>query len=140
MRRQVVHVAVNAVGEPAGSVRLVVGRVRGRVPTLQHLYRTVGVFLATNCAELERELFFRDRDLFGHPLDLVFIDTTSTVVWQREESALRQRGYSRDGRPDQPKVIIGLAVDRHGWESQWLEEWWPQRDSNPCFRIESPMS
>jgi hypothetical protein len=88
---------------------------------LQHLYRTVGGFLAPNRAELERELFFRDRDLFSQTLDLVFIDTTSTFVWRTEESALRRRGYSRDRRPDQPQVIIALAVDRHGspiaWES-----------------------
>lgn len=49
---------------------------------LQHLYRTVGGFLAAGRADLERELFFRDRDLFAQTLDLVFIDTTSTFVWR----------------------------------------------------------
>src|SRR6266404_131726 len=78
---------------------------------LQHLYRTVGGFLAAGRADLERELFFRDRDLFAQTLDLVFIDTTSTFVWRTEESALRRRGYSRDRRPDQPQVVICLAVD-----------------------------
>jgi hypothetical protein len=85
---------------------------------LPHLYRTVG-FLAGARAELERELFFRDRDLFSQTLDLVFIDTTSTFVWRSEESELRRRGYSRDRRPDQPQVIICLAVDRHGWPIAW---------------------
>jgi hypothetical protein len=85
---------------------------------LQHLYRTVG-FLAGARAELERELFLRDRDLFASTLDLVFIDTTSTFVWRTEESALWRRGYSRDRRPDQPQVVIGLAVDRHGWPIAW---------------------
>jgi len=86
---------------------------------LQHLYRTVGGFLAAGRADLERELFFRDRDLFAQTLDLVFIDTTSTFVWRTEESALRRRGYSRDRRPDQPQVVICLAVDRHGWPIAW---------------------
>ncbi len=86
---------------------------------LQHLYRTVGGFLAPGRADLERELFVRDRDLFSQTLDLVFIDTTSTFVWRAEESELRRRGYSRDRRPDQPQVIICLAVDRHGWPIAW---------------------
>ena len=86
---------------------------------LQHLYRTVGGFLAGARPDLERELFFRDRDLFSQTLDLVFIDTTSTFVWRPEESELRRRGYSRDRRPDQPQVIICLAVDRHGWPIAW---------------------
>lgn len=86
---------------------------------LHHLYRTVGSFLATSRADLERELFFRDRDLFTQTLDLVFIDTTSTFIWRAEESELRRRGYSRDRRPDQPQVVICLAVDRHGWPIAW---------------------
>jgi hypothetical protein len=86
---------------------------------LHHLYRTVGGFLAPSRADLERELFFRDRDLFTQTLDLVFIDTTSTFIWRSEESELRRRGYSRDRRPDQPQVVICLAVDRHGWPIAW---------------------
>ncbi len=86
---------------------------------LQHLYRTVGGFLAPARADLERALFFRDRDLFTQTLDLVFIDTTSTFIWRAEETEVRRRGYSRDRRPDQPQVIIALAVDRHGWPIAW---------------------
>jgi hypothetical protein len=85
---------------------------------LQHMYRTVG-FLADHRDELERELFVKDRDLFTQTLDLVFIDTTSTFIYRDEETALRKRGYSRDKRPDQPQVVICLAVDRNGWPIAW---------------------
>ena len=86
---------------------------------LQHLYRTVGGFLAGVRTDLEQELFFRDRDLFTQHLDLVFIDTTSTFVWRDQESALRQRGYSRDRRPDQPQIVLCVAVDGQGWPVAW---------------------
>ena len=85
---------------------------------LQHLYRTVS-FLAEVKDELERELFFRDRDLFTQELDLVFIDTTSTFLWRDEESPLVRRGYSRDRRPDQPQVVLCVAVDRTGFPIAW---------------------
>ena len=85
---------------------------------LQHLYRTVG-FLAEVREELERELFFRDRDLFTQALDLVFIDTTSTFLWRDEESLLVRRGHSRDRRPDQPQVVLCVAVDRTGFPVAW---------------------
>jgi hypothetical protein len=85
---------------------------------LQHLYRTVG-FLAEVREELERELFFRDRDLFSMELDLVFIDTTSTFLWRDEESSLVRRGHSRDRRPDQPQVVLCVAVDRTGFPVAW---------------------
>jgi hypothetical protein len=71
---------------------------------LHHLYRTVG-FLAEIRDPLEKDLFLGDRDLFSQVLDLVFIDTT--------------RGYSRDRRPDQPQVVLCLAVDKNGWPVAW---------------------
>lgn len=85
---------------------------------LQHLYRTVG-FLAEVREPLEKDLFARDRDLFSQTLDLVFIDTTSSYLYGSEETELRKRGYSRDRMPDQPQVILCLAVDRHGWPIAW---------------------
>jgi len=86
--------------------------------SLHHMYRTVG-FLADVREELEQELFFKDRDLLSHSLDLVFIDTTSTFIYRPEQSELRRRGYSRDKRPDQPQVVICLAVDQTGWPIAW---------------------
>src|SRR6266704_3198839 len=85
---------------------------------LQHLYRTVG-FLAEVREPLEKDLFARDRDLFSQTLDLVFIDITSSYLYGSEETELRKRGYSRDRMPDQPQVILCLAVDRHGWPIAW---------------------
>lgn len=86
---------------------------------LQHLYRTVGGFLAEVRERLEWELFARDRDLFSDELDLVFIDTTSTFIWRDEETELRRRGHSKDRRPDQPQVVLCVAVDQRGWPIAW---------------------
>jgi hypothetical protein len=85
---------------------------------LQHLYRTTN-FLHEVRSELERELFFRDRDLFSQQLDLVFLDTTSTYVYRDEETEYRKRGYSRDRRPELPQFVLGVAVDAHGWPVAW---------------------
>jgi hypothetical protein len=85
---------------------------------LHHLYRTTGV-LAGVRSDLERELFAQDRDLFTQTLDLVFIDTTSTYIYRGTETPLRRRGYSRDRMPDQPQVVVCLAVDRNGWPIAW---------------------
>jgi hypothetical protein len=85
---------------------------------LHHLYRTTGVLAAMRAA-LERDLFVQDRDLFSQSLDLVFIDTTSTYVYRPTETPLRRRGFSRDRMPDQPQVVLCLAVDRDGWPVAW---------------------
>ena len=89
-----------------------------QVLRLQHLYRTCA-FLAGIREELERELFFRDRDLFSQELDLVFLDTTSTYVYRDEETAYRRRGFSRDRRADLPQFVLCVAVDAKGWPVAW---------------------
>ncbi len=86
---------------------------------LQHMYRLASRFLSPSRERLESELFFHDRDLFSTELDLVLIDTTSTYIWRDEETPLRRRGHSKDRRPDQPQVVICVAVDRHGWPIAW---------------------
>jgi hypothetical protein len=85
---------------------------------LQHFYRALG-FLAEVRAELEAELFARDRDLFSDPLDLVFIDTTSLLVYRDKETEYRKRGYSRERRGDLPQFLLAVAVDRQGWPIAW---------------------
>ncbi len=86
---------------------------------LQHLYRTVGGFLAGAREPLEWELFKRQEDLFSQELDLVFIDTTSSFIWRDEETPLRRRGHSKDRRPDQPQVLVCVAVDARSWPIGW---------------------
>ncbi|MEW5993345.1 MAG: IS1634 family transposase [Candidatus Zixiibacteriota bacterium] len=85
---------------------------------LQHFYRTCS-FLAEVRDDLERELFFKDRDLFSQELDLVFLDTTSTYVYRDTETEMRKRGYSRDRHPQLPQFVLCVAVDRHGWPMAW---------------------
>lgn len=85
---------------------------------LHHMYRTVG-WLWKVRKDLERELFWRDRDLFNRELDLVFLDTTSTFVYRDQETEWAKRGYSRDRRPDLPQLVLCVAVDRAGWPISW---------------------
>jgi hypothetical protein len=81
---------------------------------LHHFYRTLP-WLAAIRHELERELFFQDRDLFSAELDLVFVDTTSIYLYRDGASDLVRHGYSRDRRPDLPQLVLCVAVDGRGW-------------------------
>jgi DDE family transposase len=93
--------------------------------TLHQFYRALDV-LAVWSDAIERAVFLRAADLFRLDVDLIFYDTTTAYfeidepdehceLWGgRLYAPLRQRGHNKEGRDNQPQVIIALAVTREG--------------------------
>lgn len=66
--------------------------------------------------KIEKELWKRERTLFGLQDTVYLYDLTSTYFeGQCPYNALAERGYSRDGRPDCKQVVIGLVIDQEGF-------------------------
>jgi transposase len=90
----------------------------GRELKLQHLYRAMD-FLDDCHESLEEALYAHRRSLFDQ-VELVYYDTSSTYFEcddpadEPEQYGLRQRGHSRDLRPDRRQIVIGLATDQQG--------------------------
>src|ERR1700684_1977208 len=92
---------------------------------VDQLYRALD-FLAVWSDRIEREVLLQAADLFRPRVDLIFYDTT-TAYFEIDEAdeqpeewggrlyaPLRRRGHSKEGRDNQPQVIIALAVTRDG--------------------------
>ena len=92
---------------------------------VDQLYRALD-FLTMWTSEIEHDVFLRTADLFNLDVDLIFYDTT-TAYFEIDEpdeepqewggrlfAPLRRRGHSKEGRDNQPQVIIALAVSRDG--------------------------
>jgi len=62
---------------------------------------------------IEEGLFFERRDLFIG-LDLVFFDTTSIYFEAAGGESLRQKGDSKDHRPDTNQMVVGVVIDSKG--------------------------
>ena len=93
--------------------------------SLDQLYRALDI-LAEHGDAIEEEVFWHSADLFKLDVDLVFYDaTTAWFECDEEDTAnhawrgltfapLRKRGHSKEGRDNDPQVIIALAVTRDG--------------------------
>ena len=93
--------------------------------TVDQLYRALD-FLAVWSDAIERDVFLKSADLFRLDVDLIFYDTTTAYFeidaadeeaeeWAgRLYAPLRRRGHSKEGRDNQPQVIVALAVTRDG--------------------------
>jgi transposase len=89
------------------------GRVRVDLNWLQQWYRTLDQLLARK-ERIELELFGRLRDLFHLEVEMVFYDLTSTYFEGRGPAGLADFGYSRDSRPHNRQVEVGLVMI-NGW-------------------------
>jgi hypothetical protein len=96
---------------------------------LHHLYRAMAflgealkdrpgarVLGTPRCTKdwIEEELFEQRRDLFSE-IDLVFFDTTSIYFEGDGGQEIGRHGKSKDHRPDLKQMVVGLALDLHGW-------------------------
>ena len=92
---------------------------------LYQLYRAMDL-LAEHGDAIEQEVFWNSADLFKLDVDLVFYDATTAWFETDDEDVashewrglkfepLKKRGHSKEGRDNDPQVIIALAVTREG--------------------------
>ncbi len=82
--------------------------------SLHHLYRALDK-LADNHVLLQQQIFQTGRDLFNQQLDVVFYDVT-TLYFESEveqEGALRQKGFSKDGKIGNTQILFCMLIDSH---------------------------
>jgi len=89
------------------------GRVQVDLAQLQCWYRTLD-HLLLNKEHLEVALYERLRTLFDFQAELVFYDLTSTYFEGHGPPALAKHGYSRDGKPRNVQVVVGVVMVA-GW-------------------------
>jgi transposase len=88
-------------------------RVQVNLSWLQQWYRTLDELLKHK-QEIEQALYFKLRDLFSLEAELVFYDLTSVYFEGEGPKELAQYGYSRDGKPDNRQVLVGMVMV-NGW-------------------------
>lgn len=82
--------------------------------SLQHLYRSLD-YLADHSGLIQQAIFQTGRDLFNQKLDVVFYDVT-TFYFESEvehQGALRQKGFSKDGKIGTTQVVFAMLIDRY---------------------------
>ena len=88
-------------------------RVRVKDRQLRQWYGTLD-WLVRHKPQLEQELFGRLRTLFALNVDLVFYDLTSTYFEGNGPTGLAKHGHSRDGKPRNRQVLVGVVMI-DGW-------------------------
>ena len=102
------------------------GRVKVHHRQLEAWYRTLDRLRAAK-DQIEVRLYQRLRDLFSLRPDLVLFDITSTYFEGAGPVGFARHGYSRDGKPQNVQVVVGLVmvggwpIAHHVWEGNRLD-------------------
>jgi transposase len=82
---------------------------------LHHMYRALDL-LASHKDDIEKDLFWRDRDLLSPEVDVILYDLTTLRFesTRTDLGDLRQFGYSKERRSDCTQVVLGLLVTPEG--------------------------
>lgn len=102
------------------------GRVQVHHQQLDAWYHTLDQLRAAK-DQLEVGLYQRLRDLFSLQPDLVLYDITSTYFEGAGPQDFAKHGYSRDGKPHNVQVVVGLVmvagwpIAHHVWEGNRLD-------------------
>jgi hypothetical protein len=88
-------------------------RVKVSFEQLNLWYQTLDDLLPEK-GRIEKELYFRLRDLFSLQPDLVFYDLTSTYFEGQGPAELARCGYSRDSKPRHRQILLGVVM-MEGW-------------------------
>jgi transposase len=81
---------------------------------LHELYRVLDK-LADYSERIQQHIYQSGRDLFNAQLDVVFYDVT-TFYFESDiehEGALRQKGFSKDGKIGSTQILFGLLIDKN---------------------------
>src|SRR5438477_603138 len=88
-------------------------RVRVKDRQLRQWYGTLDRLLPHK-QQIEKGLFLELRNLFSLKVDLVFYDLTSTYFEGHGPEGLAKHGHSRDGKPRNRQIVVGLVMI-DGW-------------------------
>jgi transposase len=88
-------------------------RVRVKDRQLRQWYRTLDGLMKYK-ERIEKDLFLGLRNLFSLNVDLVFYDLTSTYFEGAGPGGLAEHGHSRDGKPRNRQVLVGVVMI-DGW-------------------------
>lgn len=85
------------------------GRVKVDLKWLNPFYRALDVLIAHKDV-IEQFLYEQLKDLFHLKVETVFYDLTSTYFEGGGPEALAKHGYSRDGRPQNKQILVGVVM------------------------------
>jgi len=89
-------------------------RYQGKTVSVQEVYRFLDRLNEQYAPQAQRIAYEHSRRILGQ-ISVVFYDMTSLYFEAEDEDDLRRIGFSKDGKFQNPQIMLGLLVGRNGY-------------------------
>jgi hypothetical protein len=90
-------------------------RYEGYVTDEDKIYRYLDKLNKTQKRTVQCISYKHTLEVLGGHISMVFYDVTTLYFEASEEDELRKTGYSKDGRHQNPQIVLGLLVSKGGY-------------------------
>ena len=111
------HLVLCRIGYPGSKLKTVdyLQRHHNEFYDIDAVYRYLDKINTNYKQQLEDISYYHTRKLFEEKLSIVFYDVTTLYFEVSAEDELRRIGFSKDGKHQQPQIILGLLVSTNGY-------------------------
>ena len=81
---------------------------------LNLVYRMMDKIGEKEILKLNKLVYSKTKSLFKEKIDVIYFDATTLYFESFSEDAFKKNGYSKDGKFNQPQVVLALMVTKEG--------------------------
>lgn len=111
------HLVITRLIAPGSKLKAVdyLERYKGISIDISKVYRFMDTLHRNLKEQVEQIAFDYTNSVLGGKISVVFYDMTTLYFEAEDEDDLRIAGYSKDGKPNHPQVLLGLLVGPNGY-------------------------
>jgi transposase len=111
------HLVITRLISPGSKLKTVdyLERYKGISIDISKVYRFLDTLHRSLKEQVEQITFDYTKSVLGGQISVVFYDMTTLYFEASDEDDLRITGFSKDGRPQNPQILLGLLVGPNGY-------------------------
>lgn len=111
------HLVITRLVYPVSKLKTVdyLARYKGIQLSVYSIYRYLDKLQKQQIEQVKSISLKHTLQLFGNVMSIVFYDVTTLYFETKEEDDFKRMGFSKDGKHQQPQIVLGLLVSQQGY-------------------------
>ncbi|MEO5572643.1 MAG: IS1634 family transposase [Bacteroidia bacterium] len=111
------HLVITRLVYPVSKLKTVdyLFKYKGIVIDVERVYRYLDKLQSQQMKQIQQISYEHTLKVLNNQLSVVFYDVTTLYFEAAEEDSFRQIGFSKDGKHQQPQIVLGLLVSSAGY-------------------------